>query len=144
MHPIDHIKNFARMTPEIEASLHNLIRGRRFKKGETITGAVNLTNYNYYIEHGAARLFITTAGKEQTLSFSFDDEFIIATEQSLRDQPDTIAIQFLEPTDILYVPIFKIKDLLSDATTIETTSSLLFLNAALIRYTRTHIRDADP
>ena len=135
MHPIDHIKTFARMTPEIEASLHNLILSRRFKKGETISGAVNLTNYNYYIEHGAARLFIITSGKEQTLSFSFDDEFIIATEQSLRDQPDTIAIQFLEPTDILYLPIMKIKDLLSDATTVETTSSLLFLNTALIRYT---------
>lgn len=135
MHPIDHIKTFSRMTPEIEASLHSLIRGRRFKKGETISGSVNLTNYNYYIEHGAARLFIITGGKDQTLSFSFDDEFIIATEQSLRDQPDTIAIQFLEPTDILYLPITKIKDLLSDATTIETTSALLFLNTALIRYT---------
>lgn len=134
MHPIDQIKSFARMTPEIEASLYNLITERSFKKGDTITGAINFTNYHYYIKQGAARVYITTSGKEQTLSFSFDDEFIIATQQSLRDQPDTIAIQFLESTDLLYLPIFKIKDLLTDATTIETTSSLLFLNAALIRY----------
>lgn len=135
MHPIEHIKSFARMTPEIEASLYSLMSERSFKKGETIRGAINLSNYSYYIKHGAARVFITTGGKEQTISFSFDDEFVIVTQQSLRDQPDTVAIQFLEPTDIIYLPHFKIKDLLTDSTAIEITSSLLFLNAALLRYT---------
>ncbi len=122
------------MTPEIEATLYGLMREQSFKKGDTIRGAVNMTNYSYYIKKGAARVFITTGGKEHTLSFSFDDEFIITTQQSLRDQPDTIAIQFLEPTEIIYIPHHKIKDKLSDSTDIETTSSLLFFNASLIRY----------
>lgn len=133
MHPIDHIKSFTKLTPEIEATLYGLMCERSFKKGDTIRGAVNLANYSYYVKHGAARVFITIGGKEQTLSFSFDDEFIIATKQSLRAQPDTIAIQFLEPTEIIYLPHLKIKDILTDS--IETTSSLLFLNTSLIRYT---------
>lgn len=135
MHPIDRIKSFARMTPEIEAGLYNLMKEQTFKKGETIHGIVNLSNYSYYIKQGAARVFITTGGKEQTLSFSFDDEYIVVTQQSLRDQPDTIAIQFLEPTNIIYIPHFKVKEFLTDSTKVETTSSLLFLNAALLCYT---------
>lgn len=135
MHPIDHIKSFARMTPEIEASLRSLMKEQSYKKGDIIRGAINLINYSYYIKRGAARVFVTSGGKEHTLSFSFDDEFIIATQQSLKDNPDTIAIQFLEPTETIYFPHHKIKDNLNDSTTVETTSSLLFLNAALLRYT---------
>lgn len=135
MHPIDHIKSFARMTPEIEASLRSLMKEQSYKKGDIIRGAINLINYSYYIKRGAARVFVTSGGKEHTLSFSFDDEFIIATQQSLKDDPDTIAIQFLEPTETIYFPHHKIKDNLNESTTVETTSSLLFLNAALLRYT---------
>ncbi len=135
MHPIDHIKSFARMTPEIEASLRSLMKEQSYKKGDIIRGAINLINYSYYIKRGAARVFVTSGGKEHTLSFSFDDEFIIATQQSLKDDPDTIAIQFLEPTETIYFPHHKIKDNLNDSTAVETTSSLLFLNAALLRYT---------
>ena len=135
MHPIDHIKSFARMTPEIEASLRSLMKEQSYKKGDIIRGAINLINYSYYIKRGAARVFVTSGGKEHTLSFSFDDEFIIATQQSLKDDPDTIAIQFLEPTETIYFPHHKIKDNLNDSTAVETTSSLLFLNAAFLRYT---------
>ena len=135
MHPIAHIKSFARMTPEIEASLRSLMKEQSYKKGDIIRGAINLINYSYYIKRGAARVFVTSGGKEHTLSFSFDDEFIIATQQSLKDNPDPIAIQFLEPTETIYFPHHKIKDNLNDSTTVETTSSLLFLNAALLRYT---------
>ena len=135
MHPIDHIKSFARMTPEIEASLRSLMKEQSYKKGDIIRGAINLINYSYYIKRGAARVFVTSGGKEHTLSFSFDDEFIIATQQSLKDDPDTIAIQFLEPTETINFPHHKIKDNLNDSTAVETTSSLLFLNAALLRYT---------
>lgn len=135
MHPIDHIKSFARMTPEIEASLRSLMKEQSYKKGDIIRGAINIINYSYYIKRGAARVFVTSGGKEHTLSFSFDDEFIIATQQSLKDDPDTIAIQFLEPTETIYFPHHKIKDNLNDSTAVETTSSLLFLNAALLRYT---------
>lgn len=135
MHPIEHIKTFAKMTPEIEASLRSLMKEKSFRKGDTIRGAFNLTHYSYYIKRGAARVFVTSGGKEHTLSFSFDDEFIIAPQQSIKDDPDTIAIQFLEPTEIIYLAHLKVKDILIDSTAIETTSSLLFLNAALIRYT---------
>lgn len=135
MHPIEHIKTFAKMTPEIEASLRSLMKEKSFRKGDTIIGAFNLTHYSYYIKRGAARVYVTSGGKEHTLSFSFDDEFIIAPQQSIKDDPDTIAIQFLEPTEIIYLAHLKVKDILIDSTAIETTSSLLFLNAALIRYT---------
>lgn len=69
MHPIEHIKTFAKMTPEIEASLRSLMKEKSFRKGDTIRGAFNLTHYSYYIKRGAARVFVTSGGKEHTLSF---------------------------------------------------------------------------
>lgn len=153
MHPLEHIKSFAKMTPEIEATLSNLMIERTFKKGEIIRGAVNLANCSYYIKQGAARLFITTNGKEHTLSFSFDNEFIVAPLHTIKEHPDTITIQFIETTEVIYLPITRIKNILNDSsgtntthpqgehapqipeTTIETISALLFLNTALSRYT---------
>jgi len=135
MNPIDQIKTFTRITPEIEANLYNLIKERSFNKGDTIHGAVNLTSFNYYIKKGSARVFLTTSGKEHTISFTFDNEFITVNKQSLKAQPDTMAIQFLEPTDIIYLPHQKIIDILNNSATVETTSALLFLNTALLRYT---------
>lgn len=153
MHPLEHIKSFAKMTPEIEATLSNLMIERTFKKGEIIRGAINLANCSYYIKQGATRLFITTNGKEHTLSFSFDNEFIVAPLHIIKEQPDTITIQFIETTEVIYIPITRIKNILNDSsgantthpqgehtsqipeTTIETISALLFLNTALSRYT---------
>lgn len=134
MHPIDYIKTFTRMTPELEANLNNIMHQGTFKKGATIRGAVNLSNYAYYICSGAARIYIITGGKEHTLSFTFEDEFILPSKQSIRHQPDTITIQFLENTKVIYVPHLKVKDLLSGTTTVDDISALLFLNAALLRY----------
>lgn len=135
MHPIDHIRTFTKMTPEIEANLYNLMKERSFCKGETIRGAVNLTSFSYYIRKGSARVYMTIGGKEQTTSFSFDDEFIIVNEQTLKAQPDTVAIQFLEPTDVIYIPHLRVKELLINSADVETTSALLFLNTALLKYT---------
>lgn len=134
MHPIDEIKTFTKMTPEIEESLRNLMRQRTFRKGEIIRGAVNFQSYGYYIQEGAARVFITEKGKEHTISFNFEDQFVIPNHQVLNRFPDTIAMQFLENTTMIYVPHHKVKDILEESTVVEDIPALLFLNAGLIRY----------
>lgn len=134
MHPIDHIKKYTRMTPEIEEALLGIMRQGSFRKGEIIIGAVNFQTYAYYIMEGAARVFVTVKGKEHTFSFNFEDQFVIPSRQALDGYPDTIAVQFLENTRVIYVPHLKVRDILEESTVVNDIPALLYLNAALLRY----------
>lgn len=134
MHPIDHIKTFARLTPKVEEALLSVMRHGTFKKGDIIRGITNLQTYAYFIVEGAARVFVTVNGKEHTFSFNFEDQFVVPSREALNNYPETIAIQFLETTHVIYVPHLKVKDILEESSIIDDTPALLFLNAALLRY----------
>ena len=112
MLPIDQIKKIARLTPEIEERLMEMMTFARFRKGDIIRGSVNLSASGYYIVQGSARVFVTTQGKELTISFSFDDEYVVPGRNYLKVQPDTISVQFLEDTDVIYIPHNSIKDIM--------------------------------
>ncbi|MDD6280894.1 MAG: Crp/Fnr family transcriptional regulator [Muribaculaceae bacterium] len=134
MNPIEHIRSFTTLTPEVETELKSLMQESTYSKGQLIRGANNLLNYAYYIISGSARLFYTNMGKEYTVSFIFDDEYIVAPKIYIENQPDTISIEFLENTTVIYVPHIKVKDILEGKALIKNTSGLLFLNVALMRY----------
>ena len=92
MNPIEHIRSFTTLTPEVETELKSLMQESTYSKGQLIRGANNLLNYAYYIISGSARLFYTNMGKEYTVSFIFDDEYIVAPKIYIENQPDTISI----------------------------------------------------
>lgn len=134
-HPIEHIKAFATLTPEQETSILSLMEERNFRKGEIISGAVNFTSSSFYIRQGSARTYVTTGGKEHTHSFTFANEYIFVSPSLLKFQPDTVSIQFLEPTSAIFIPIQRIKELLLDSSAnIESTSAMLFYTTALQHY----------
>lgn len=134
MHPIDLIRKFANLTPELEANLRKVMQERVFAKGDVVQGANNLATYAFFIKHGAARFFYTAGGKEHTMSFSFADEFVMLSRHLVRAHPDTVAIHFMEPTLVIFVPHLKVKNLLDDSDAVTDTEGLLFLNATLVHY----------
>ena len=134
MQILDHIRKFADITPAVEESLRAVIREKHFSKGDTIRGAVNLTSYAHYITSGSARLFYTHKSKEHTVSFSFENEFIVISRHVVMNLPDTVSIQFLEPTTVLTMPHLKVKDILDDVGKVSDTAGLLFLSTALMQY----------
>lgn len=134
MQILDHIRKFAVITPEIEASLRAVICEKHFRKGDTIRGIVNLTSYAYYILSGSARLFYTHKSKEFTVSFSFEHEFIVISRHVVMNMPDTVSIQFLEPTTVLLMPHLKVKEILGGVSRVNDTAGLMFLSTALMLY----------
>ena len=134
MHPIDHIRKFATLTPELEANLRKVMEERVFAKGDVVQGAKNLTSYAYFITRGAARFFYTDGGKEHTMSFSFAGEFVMLSRHVVMAHPDTVAIHFMEPTHVVFVPHLQVKNMLDDCGAVADTEGLLFLNAALMHY----------
>lgn len=134
MHPIDLIRRFANLTPELEANLRKVMQERVFAKGDVVQGVKNLVSYAYFIREGAARFFYTSGGKEHTISFSFAGEFIMLSRHVVREHPDTVAIHFMEPTQVIFVPHLMVKTLLDDSGAVTDTEGLLFLNTALMHY----------
>lgn len=134
MHPIDHIRKFAKLTPDLEANLRKIMQERVFAKGDVVQGAKNLASYAYFLTQGAARFFYTAGGKEHTMSFSFGGEFVMLSRHVVRAHPDTVAIHFMERTNVIFVPHLKLKNLLDDSDAVSDTEGLLFLNAALLQY----------
>lgn len=129
-HPIDQIKRFAHLTPEGEERLRAAMRERTFARGERITGAASLSSRAFFILSGAARVCFTHGGKDHTISFAFDEEFVHLSHIGLTREPETIAIEFLEPTRLLYIPT-SVKEILKKEATIIENEALLFLNVAL-------------
>ena len=136
MHPIDHIRKFAKLTPELEANLRAVMQERVFPKGFVVHGANNFASYAYFLKKGAARFFYTEGGKEHTIAFSFAGEFVMLSRHVVRAHPDTVAIHFMEPTHVIFVPHLQVKNLLDDSGAVADTEGLLFLNAGLVNYGR--------
>ena len=127
MHPIDHIRKFAKLTPALEANLRKVMREHVFAKGDVVQGVKDLSSYAYFLTKGAARLFYTAGGKEHTFSFAFAGEFVMLSRHVAIAHPDTVAIHFLEPTHVIFVPHLKVKNLLDDYDAVTDTEGLLFL-----------------
>ncbi len=134
MHPIDHIRKFAKLTPALEANLRKVMREHVFAKGDVVQGVKDLSSYAYFLTKGAACLFYTAGGKEHTFSFAFAGEFVMLSRHVAIAHPDTVAIHFLEPTHVIFVPHLKVKNLLDDYDAVTDTEGLLFLNVALLHY----------
>ena len=133
-HPIEHIKQFVSLRPEEESALRDMMVERTMKKGETIRGTVNLTTFAFFLAEGAARMFYIIKGKEHTIDFIFDNGFIIVPSIILQKCPDTVTVQFLEKSRIIYLPHLRIKDFLKGKGSVDNYQALLFLNAAVMSY----------
>lgn len=133
-HPIELISRFTSLTPELEAGLLAVMREHRFNKGDVILGWKNLGSYAYFLCEGAARLFYTSGGKEHTVSFAFAGEFVLMPRNQLEKHADTIAIEFLKPTNVVFIPHLQVKALLKESGVTPDMQGLIFLSVALFQY----------
>ena len=133
MHPLDVIRKFAHINPELEEALKSVMREHRFRRGDTIRGMKNLTTYTYFISSGSARVFYTSRSKEHTFEFAFENEFIMVSPTMVRKLGETITIQFLEPTTVIFMPHLRIKEVLNESGSIDDTAGLIFLTTRRAR-----------
>lgn len=130
-HPIEQIKQFVELQPEEESALREMMVERTVPKRETIVGAVNLATFVFFLAEGAARMFYISKGKEHTIDFVFDNGFIVVPQIVLKNYPETVAIEFLEKSRIIYLPPLQIKDYLKGKSHVDKYQAILFMNVAL-------------
>lgn len=131
-HPIEHLKKIFKLSPAQIEQVNTLIVEKQMPKGSFIERSNQLIE-SYYIKKGAARAFYTKDGKEHTIAFAFDDEYLIAKLISA-NAPMTITVTFLEDTEIIYIPHSKLKETLDNITTEKSPEALLFFHTALQQY----------
>lgn len=107
----------------------------RFPKGHIIQSSQMLSAYAFYIVSGAVRLYYTRRGREHTISFSFADQFAVVPRNISRRYDDTLAVQFLEPSTLIFIPQQPVRDQLEESGAVDPNEGLLFLNTALLHYT---------
>jgi len=135
MHPIDQIRNFTAMTPELEKRLRSFMRDESFAKGVTIHSSVMLRKGIFYINHGAARVFYTSGGTEHTVWFAFTDQYVIIPHLVSTKHAETMAVQFLEPTSVTFLLETSLRNELKESGAVINSEALLFINTALMHYT---------
>lgn len=132
-HPIEILKRIHRLAPGQIATIASHMHETRMQRGDTIDGNSRLRNTSYYIVKGAARAYYTKDGREHTMSFAFDDEYLM-THLVINSEDIPLTITFMEPTDIIFIHNRKMHEIMSDFDNIDFNEGLAFMNVSLLHY----------
>jgi hypothetical protein len=103
-HPIEILQKLHSDLPEdLIERVRDLMVEEHVKKGYCleIPRITPGTGRSYYIKKGAARTYYIDKGREYTLSFAFDDDFIITNRLHGVMPSENVGVMFLEDTDML-------------------------------------------
>ncbi|WP_289687525.1 Crp/Fnr family transcriptional regulator [Muribaculum intestinale] len=135
-HPIDILRKLHNFPDEIIGRVQELMVDEHVRKGYCIESLRPTPGGTaFYIKKGAARTFYIDKGREYTLSFAFDDDFIITNTLTGIGPGVPMNVMFLEDSDIVTFVHSEmhqtIHEGISDVSPLEWT---MFLNAILYEY----------
>lgn len=101
-HPIDILRKLHNFPDEIIERVQELMVDEHVRKGYCIESLRPTPGGTaFYIKKGAARTFYIDKGREYTLSFAFDDDFIITNTLTGIGPGVPMNVMFLEDSDIV-------------------------------------------
>lgn len=135
-HPIDILRKLHNFPDEIIERVQELMVDEHVRKGYCIESLRPTPGGTaFYIKKGAARTFYIDKGREYTLSFAFDDDFIITNTLTGIGPGVPMNVMFLEDSDIVTFVHSEMRQTIhegiSDVSPLEWT---MFLNAILYEY----------
>jgi CRP-like cAMP-binding protein len=80
------LKSYKRMPLELEQILRENVRPLPVRKGDIIQPIGTLSDYLYFVEKGLFHLFLEKDGKQVTLRFKTEDEFIVSLKEVFGDE----------------------------------------------------------
>lgn len=135
---IDHIREHLDITQEMEDRLRMMITETHFRRGETIFSNHDLRSLAFFVRKGSARSFYLHSGREHTYSFTLDDDFItIPMSIANSDDEIIIGIEFMEPTDVMFIPIADMRTIIDNYGESNIAEVASYLISILFEYSRT-------
>ncbi|THG54195.1 MULTISPECIES: Crp/Fnr family transcriptional regulator [Muribaculum] len=126
-HPIQTLKELFKLDAAQIESVERMFVERNFSKGDIFDGQHSMQAYVFYLKRGAARVFYTANGREHTVQFAFDDEYL-----DTRSATTEVTIMFMEDSEVIYMPVSEMHDFFSERESIHRQDAILFMNVALI------------
>lgn len=131
-HPLETFKNLFRFTPSQLEAVEQMLVERQFSRGSVIDGQHSLQTQIFYLKKGAARVYYIDNGHEHTVQFAFDDEYL-NTHSNI---PVQASVMFMEDSEVVYMPLHGMRDLLSGKEVTPNHEAILFMNASLIAHVK--------
>jgi CRP/FNR family transcriptional regulator, anaerobic regulatory protein len=80
------LKSYKRMTPELEQTLRENVHPLIVRKHDIIQPVGTVADQLYFVEKGLIHLYLDSKGKQVTLRFKTEDQFIISLKQLFPDE----------------------------------------------------------
>lgn len=77
---------------------------KTFKKGEYLIREGQIENAIYFINKGSTRNYFLKDGKEFTVDFQFQGDFVTAYYSFITREPSSIFIEWLEDAEVVVIP----------------------------------------
>ncbi len=132
-HPYDIIRRIFNFSQKELDRLYSVMQETHMPKGSTIDGYKHVRQNTYYIMRGAARAYYIRDGKEHTISFAFDDEYLM-THIVLNNVDIPLTIKFMDDSDIIYFSMHRFHNEMQENQESDSVELLKMLNSALIIY----------
>ncbi len=78
---------------------------KQYKKGDYLIREGQVENHIYFLNRGATRNYFIKDGKEFTVDFQFEGDFVTAYYSLITREPSTIFIELLEDTEAVSIPV---------------------------------------
>jgi CRP-like cAMP-binding protein len=102
------IKNaISRLVPLPEREWNDFasgIRKKKFAKGDYLTRDGQVEHAIYFLNKGATRNYFIKDGKEFTVDFQFEGDFVTAYYSLITGEPSSVFIELLEDTEAVVIP----------------------------------------
>jgi CRP/FNR family transcriptional regulator, anaerobic regulatory protein len=78
---------------------------KKYNKGEFLIREGQVENYIYFLNKGATRHYFIKDGKEFTVDFQFQGDFVTAYYSLITREPSAVFIELLEEAEVVAIPV---------------------------------------
>jgi len=101
------------------------IRIKNFAKGDYLTKEGQVEHAIYFLNKGATRNYFSKDGKEFTVDFQFEGDFVTAYFSLITGEPSSVIIELLEDTEAVIIPARTLNEFYSKYTNGEKIGRLM-------------------
>jgi CRP-like cAMP-binding protein len=102
--------SFQELPDDSWRQLCDIFMAKNFLKGSTLTRGGETEQFIYFIEEGATRNYFIKDGKEFTVDFHFQDDFVTAYYSLITKKPSPVTIELLEDSKLIAIPYNKLEE----------------------------------
>jgi len=78
---------------------------KKYSKGDFLIREGQVENYIYFLNKGATRHYFIKDGKEFTVDFQFQGDFVTAYYSLITREPSAVFIELLEEAEVVAIPV---------------------------------------